>query len=159
MNRLVLPAVLGAAAVVATACGSGTSLYGGGPPPSPPPTAAAGVAVSIGNSSLGPLLVDGNGRTLYLFEADTSGSSTCYTACAQAWPPLVANGAPRAGAGITTSELGTIRRGDGTIEVTYAGHPLYSYVGDARPGDITGQALNQFGAEWYVVGPGGSKIN
>lgn len=151
--------MLGAAAVVATACGSGTSLYGGGPPPSPPPTAAAGVAVSIGNSSLGPLLVDGNGRTLYLFEADTSGSSTCYRARAQAWPPLVANGAPRAGTGITTSELGTIRRNDGTTEVTYAGHPLYSYVGDARPGDITGQALNQFGAEWYVVGPGGSKIN
>ena len=159
MNRLTLPAVLGAAAVVATACGPGKSLYGGGPPSSAPPTAAAAVAVSVGNSALGPLLVDGNGRTLYLFESDAPGSSTCYSACAQAWPPLLANGAPQAGAGITASELGSLRRSDGTTEVTYNGHPLYSYVGDARPGDTTGQALNQFGAEWYVVGPGGSKIN
>jgi len=115
--------------------------------------------VSVGNSGLGPLLVDGNGRTLYLFEADAPGSSTCYSVCAQAWPPLLANGAPRAGAAITATELSTVRRNDGTTEVTYNGHPLYSYVGDALPGDATGQALNQFGAEWYVVGPGGSKID
>ena len=158
MNRLMLPAVLGAAAVVATACGAGGGLYGGGPPSSAPTTAAAGVAVSVGNSSLGPLLVDANGRTLYLFEADTSGSSTCYSLCAQAWPPLLTHGAPNAGAGIAARELGTVRRTDGTTEVTYNGHPLYYYVGDAHPGDTTGQALNQFGAEWYAVGAGGSKI-
>lgn len=158
MNKLMLPAVLGAAAVVATACGTGSSLYGSSPPsPAPPPT-GAGVAVGVGSSNLGPLLVDGNGRTLYLFEADSSGSSTCYSVCAQAWPPLLTHGDPTANTGITARELGTVRRHDGTSEVTYNGHPLYYYVGDTRPGDTTGQALNQFGAEWYVLGPAGSKI-
>ena len=105
------------------------------------------------------MLVDAKGRTLYLFEADKATKSTCYGACAGVWPPLTASGAPKAGPHVVASELGTTKRTDGTTEVTYHGHPLYYYAGDAQPGDTKGQALNQFGAEWYVLAPSGSKID
>jgi len=160
MKRIMLPAILGAAAVVATACSSGASLYGGSAAAPSASAATTGVAVGVGNSNIGPLLVDEAGRSLYLFEADTTSSSTCYDACAQAWPPLLAGTAtPKVEAGVTATELGTTKRKDGSTEVTYNGHPLYYYVADTKPGDITGQALNQFGADWYVVGPSGSKID
>jgi len=160
MTKMILPAILGAAAVVATACGAGAGLYGGAAASPPTASGTTGVAVAVGTSNIGPLLVDGRGRTLYLFAADTSSSSTCYDACAQAWPPLLAGTAtPRAETGVTAGELGTTKRRDGGAEVTYNGHPLYLYVGDAKPGDIVGQGLNQFGAAWYAVAPGGSKID
>ena len=110
------------------------------------------------NSKLGQILVDGSGRTLYLFEADKGTSSTCYSGCAQYWPPLITNGAPKAGAGVTASLLGTTIRTDGTTEVTYGGHPLYYVVTDHNPGDATGQGVNNFGAPWDVVGPDGKQI-
>jgi predicted lipoprotein with Yx(FWY)xxD motif len=110
------------------------------------------------NAKLGPILVDGNGRTLYLFEADKSPSSTCYGACATYWPPLLTGGAPTAGTGVKASLLGTTRRTDGTTEVTYGGHPLYYVVTDHNPGDASGQAVNNFGAAWFVVGTDGNKI-
>jgi predicted lipoprotein with Yx(FWY)xxD motif len=117
----------------------------------------ATVAVA-GNSKLGQLLVDGSGRTLYLFEADKGTSSTCYGQCAAYWPPLLTNGAPMAGTGANTSLLGTTTRTDGTVEVTYGGHPLYYVVTDHNPGDATGQGVNNFGAPWDVVGPDGKQI-
>ena len=159
MKKLFLPAIFGATAVVATACGAGASLYGGS---AASPSAAAqttGVALAVGNSNLGPLLVDGNGRSLYLFEADTASASTCYDACAQAWPPLLSSSPPKAETGVTPAQLGTTKRKDGSSEVTYNGHPLYYYVGDAKPGDLVGQGLNQFGASWYVLAPDGTKID
>ena len=110
------------------------------------------------NGKLGMILVDGSGRTLYLFQADTRTSSTCYGSCATYWPPLLTEGAPKAGAGANASLLGTTKRTDGTTEVTYAGHPLYYVVTDHNPGDATGQAVNNFGALWNVVGPDGKKI-
>ncbi|OLB91877.1 MAG: hypothetical protein AUI15_22215 [Actinobacteria bacterium 13_2_20CM_2_66_6] len=110
------------------------------------------------NAKLGQILVDGNGRTLYLFEADTSSASTCYGSCATYWPPLLTGGPPQAGAGAKTSLLGTTKRNDGTTEVTYAGHPLYYVVTDHNPGDATGQRVNNFGAAWDVVGPDGKQI-
>jgi predicted lipoprotein with Yx(FWY)xxD motif len=115
--------------------------------------------VAAASSPLGRLLVDSSGRTLYLFEADTTHASTCYDACAQAWPPLLADGTPGAGADVTGGDLATSARRDDTVHVTYHGHPLYFFAGDQRPGDTTGQGLLAFGAHWFVVGTDGIKID
>ena len=136
------------------------SCGGSGSPASTSPSANVPVAtITVAqNAKLGQILVDGNGRTLYLFEADTSSASTCYGSCATYWPPLLTGGPPQAGAGAKTSLLGTTKRNDGTTEVTYAGHPLYYVVTDHNPGDATGQRVNNFGAAWDVVGPDGKQI-
>ena len=141
-------------ALVAASCGGSTSTASSSP--SAAPTAAT-VAVAH-NDKLGVILVDGSGRTLYLFEADKTPKSTCYGACANYWPPLLTNGAPLAGAGASAALLGTTKRTDGTTEVTYAGHPLYYVVTDHNPGDATGQGVNNFGAPWDVVGLDGNQI-
>ncbi|HKC18584.1 MAG TPA: hypothetical protein VKE27_03040 [Candidatus Dormibacteraeota bacterium] len=143
--------------IAAVSCGGGSAVQSG---LSPVPSASAPTATvaAATNPKLGQILVDGNGRTLYLFEADKGASSVCYGACATYWPPLLTGGSPTAGAGVNASLLGTTKRTDGTIEVTYAGHPLYYVVTDHNPGDSTGQAVNNFGAAWYVVGPDGNKI-
>ena len=114
--------------------------------------------VGTGRSSLGTILVDGSGRTLYLFEKDRGGRSACSGACATYWPPLIARGKPTAGRGAKASLLGTIRRANGTRQVTYAGHPLYRYLPDTRPGQTNGQDSHAFGAGWYVLSPAGKKI-
>ena len=123
----------------------------------PTPTGAATLTVAD-NSKLGRILVDGGGRTLYLFEKDRGTTSSCYGDCAVYWPPVLTNGAPVPGAGLNTSLLGTTKRSDGTTEVTYGGHPLYYVVTDHNPGDTTGQGVNNFGAPWDVVGPDGTQI-
>ena len=151
--------------VTAAACSTGTSGYSTGSTGAPPPpstgaasaTAAATVAAHPG--PLGTILVDGAGRTVYLFEKDTSTPSTCDGACAGAWPPLTGSGPPHAGTGATAGLLGTTARPDGATQLTYAGHPLYYYVGDGAAGDTHGQGLNQFGAGWYVLAPDGNKID
>ncbi len=107
---------------------------------------------------LGEFLVDGSGRTLYLFVQDKSADSTCYGDCAKYWPPLLTSGTPHAATGVNPALLGTTKRNDGTLEVTYGGHPLYYVVTDHNPGDVTGQAVNNFGAPWYAVGPDGNRI-
>ena len=142
--------------VAVTACG-GSNTPASATTPASTPSGAATVAVAS-STKLGHILVDGSGRTLYLFEADKSTSSTCYGSCATYWPPLLTNGGPQAGAGADAMLLGTTNRTDGTVEVTYNGHPLYYVVTDHNPGDATGQAVNNFGALWYVVGPDGNKI-
>ncbi|MEV7005189.1 phosphatase PAP2 family protein [Streptosporangium sp. NPDC051022] len=118
----------------------------------------AGATVAVRDSKFGKILVDGQGRTLYLFEADKGTSPTCYGACAKAWPPLTATGKPQAGGGASPALLGTTTRTDHTVQVTYNGHPLYYFVSDVKPGDITGQGLNSFGAKWYVLDPQGNKV-
>jgi predicted lipoprotein with Yx(FWY)xxD motif len=151
MRRLIpLIAVLAVAA-----CGGSTST--GSSSASAPAAATATVSVAM-NAKFGQILVDGNGRTLYLFEADKGSSSSCYGDCATYWPPLLTGGAPVAGTGVNAPMLGTTKRTDGTTEVTYGGHPLYYVVTDHNPGDATGQAVNNFGAAWYVVGTDGKKI-
>ena len=121
--------------------------------------ASGGAAtVNVRGTSLGKILVDSRGRSLYLFEKDTGPKSTCFSACASAWPPFGTNGKPMAGAGVKAPLLGTTTRSDGNPEVTYNGHPLYYYAGDQKAGDTNGQDLNQFGAPWYVVSPAGDKI-
>jgi predicted lipoprotein with Yx(FWY)xxD motif len=171
LPKLLLPAVTVAIALVTAACGSSggdnPALASGTKPTSPTPPEATpapdagtrGAVVSVATSPLGKMLVDGSGRTLYLFEADTGNASTCYDACAQAWPPLLTTGAPTAGPGATAALLGTTTRKDGATEVTYGGHPLYQYVADTKAGDTNGEGLNQFGAKWYVLAPTGVKID
>jgi len=120
--------------------------------------ATAPATVATGNSRLGRILVDGQGRTLYLFVPDRGTTSTCYGACAVRWPPFLTSGAPTAGPGANASLIGTTKRTDGTVEVTYNGHPLYYWVGDSKPGDVTGQAINDSGGLWYVLNPAGTAI-
>jgi predicted lipoprotein with Yx(FWY)xxD motif len=122
-------------------------------------TATAGTAVDIAKSRFGPILVDSHGRTLYDFPPDKRGASTCYGACAALWPPLTTTGKPHAGAGVRASLLGTTKRSDGKIEVTYNGHPLYYFVTDGKPGQTTGQGVNQFGAPWWVLSAAGKEIH
>jgi len=121
-------------------------------------TARHGATVSTGASKLGPILVDGRGRTLYLFERDPRGQSACTGTCTVYWPPLLTPTDPTAGRNAKQSLLGVVRRSNGTRQVTYAGHPLYRYAGDSRPGTTAGQDSHTFGAGWYVVSPAGRKV-
>ncbi|HZT14474.1 MAG TPA: hypothetical protein VFA19_00875 [Gaiellaceae bacterium] len=121
-------------------------------PPSPPPAAAT---VAVGSTSLGSVLVDATGRTLYLFTPDSGGTSTCYGQCATTWPPLTVTGTPVAGTGVDASLLGTTTRTDGSVQVTYAGHPLYSFAKDSAPGQTNGEG---FGGVWFAVSPSGAKV-
>jgi len=132
------------------------SLYGASSP------APAAPAPKVATAALAPgtALVDGAGRTLYLFEADTKASSACNGACAQVWPPLRSGGAmPTASSPAQARLLGAVTRSDGARQVTYNHHPLYLYVGDRHRGDARGQGLDQFGAGWYVVTAAGDKID
>ena len=113
--------------------------------------------VKTGTSSLGRIVVDGQAHTLYLFQKDKGAKSSCSGACAQNWPPLLTKGAPKAGPGAKASLLGTTKRADGTTQVTYNKHPLYTFVGDAgKRGSTMGQGLTAFGAKWYVVAAKGT---
>ncbi|MCX4747998.1 hypothetical protein OG455_21185 [Kitasatospora sp. NBC_01287] len=109
------------------------------------------------SSPLGQILVDGSGRTLYLFKADTGTTSTCTGSCAQAWPPQITTGTPNS-SGVTASKVGTTTRSDQVMQVTFNGHPLYYFAEDANPGQTNGQGVNAFGASWYVVSPSGDAI-
>jgi predicted lipoprotein with Yx(FWY)xxD motif len=121
-------------------------------------SAARAATVKAAASPLGRILVDGRGKTLYLFEKDKRGRSSCAGACATYWPPLLVHGKPIAGRGAKQTLLGLTRRADGTKQVTYAGHPLYRFVQDTGPGQTNGQDLHNFGAGWYVLSPAGRKI-
>ena len=122
-------------------------------------TKAGGARVVVAKSPLGRILVDSRGITLYDFPKDRGTTSSCYGACAALWPPLTTKGKPVAGPGVRASLLGTTKRTDGKLEVTYNGHPLYYFVSDRRPGQATGQGLNQFGAPWWVLSPAGKEIH
>ena len=120
---------------------------------------AANSAVAIRSTSLGKILVDAKGRTLYLFEADKPNMSNCSGACLSLWPAFTAQAKPKAGAGVSAAKIGTIAMNGGKRQVTYNGHPLYYYAADQKPGDTTGQGLNQFGAAWDVLAPTGKGID
>ena len=163
----VVAAALIALAIVVVGCGGsgGSGGSGGGAygkstaAAASAPASAGGPAVKLASTGLGKVLVDANGRTLYLFEADKGAKSACDGACAAAWPPLVTKGKPPAGPGLTASALGTTKRADGTSELTYNGHPLYTYAGDTAAGQTSGQGLDDYGAEWYVLSAHGDKID
>jgi len=122
-------------------------------------TTTEGTTVAIAKSRLGRILVDSKGITLYDFVKDKGGSSSCYGACAALWPPLITKGKPHAGQGLRASLLGTTKRKDGKLEVTYNRHPLYYFVSDRKPGQTTGQGVNQFGGPWWVLSPAGKEIH
>ena len=145
-----------ASASSGSAYGGGAS-YGGGStkPVSAPATAAAGaatIAVAHGH------LVDAKGRTLYLFEKDKTSKSTCNGACAKNWPPVTTSGKPKAGHGAKAKLVKTSKRSGGT-QVTYNGHPVYLFIGDAKPGQTNGEGINAFGAKWYMMNAAGKKID
>jgi len=121
--------------------------------------AAGGTAtVKTRHAKLGTLLVDGSGRTLYLFAKDKSKRSTCSGACATSWPPVLTTGKPAVSGSARKALLGTTTRSDGRTQVTYKGHPLYRFSGDAKPGDTKGQGVRAFGARWYAVAASGKRI-
>jgi predicted lipoprotein with Yx(FWY)xxD motif len=164
---LVALVALAAVGVLAAGCGSsngsgsggsGSGGYGSGgaAPTSKPPSGMA--TVTAASTKLGMVLVDGSGRTLYLFEKDQPNQSACSGACVAAWPIDQSSGTPKAGGGVTASLLGTISRSDGTTQVTYNQHPLYYYAGDSGAGQENGQGVDAFGAAWFVVAPTGSKV-
>jgi predicted lipoprotein with Yx(FWY)xxD motif len=155
---------LAAVGVLAAGCGSngsGSSSGGYGSSGTTPASGgASGVAtVSATSTSLGMILVDGSGRTLYLFEKDQPNQSACAGACAAAWPVDHSSGTPKAGSGVTASMLGTIKRSDNTTQVTYNQHPLYYFSGDSGAGQHNGQGVDAFGAKWFVVGPAGGAVS
>jgi predicted lipoprotein with Yx(FWY)xxD motif len=144
--------------------GSGSSGSSGGGGYGSPGTSSAGngqsgvAMVKTASSKVGTILVDASGRTLYLFEKDQPNQSACAGACASAWPIDHTSAAPKAGGQVKASLLGTIKRSDGSMQVTYNQHPLYYYAGDTAGGQLTGQGLHAFGAGWDVLSPSGNKI-
>jgi predicted lipoprotein with Yx(FWY)xxD motif len=120
----------------------------------PVPTEGATVAVTD-DARFGPILTDGSGITLYLFTADGPGVSVCVDECLAVWPPLLTDGEPVAQRGADASLLGTLTRDDGSVQVTYAGWPLYFFAADMAPGDVTGQGVNDV---WFVVAPDGGGV-
>lgn len=127
----------------------------------PPKTTGGGSAtIGVANAaSLGRILVDSQGRTVYLFKKDTGATSTCSGECAVQWPPVTAKGKPKVGSGVTAREVGTTSRSDGKTQVTYNGHPLYLYSADQKPGDTNGQGLNAFGGVWFALSAGGNMVS
>jgi predicted lipoprotein with Yx(FWY)xxD motif len=144
-----LSALAGSALVLAAA--ATVALAGG--------ATSGGARVNVAMSHLGRILVDSKGVTLYDFPPDIGKTSVCYGACAALWPPLLTHGKPVAGHGVRASLLGTTKRRDGKLEVTYGGHPLYYFVPDRKPGQTTGQGINQFGGPWWVISPAGKEIH
>jgi predicted lipoprotein with Yx(FWY)xxD motif len=163
MTRSRLIASLAGAALVSltalsvAACGSG----GGASASTTPPKTASGRPATIGvaNTSLGKILVDSQGRTLYMFQKDSGTQSACTGACASAWPPLRANGKPTVGSGANSSIVATSPRSDGKPQVVYNGHPVYRYQGDQKPGDTNGQGLTAFGGGWFALSSAGTQVS
>jgi predicted lipoprotein with Yx(FWY)xxD motif len=121
-------------------------------------TSPRSTVVTTRDTSLGQILVDAQGRTLYLFQNDTGPASTCTSSCASYWPPVPVTGQPHASGQAAATSIGVITRSDGKRQLTYAGHPLYYYVGDSKAGQARGQGMNQFGARWYVLDPAGAAV-
>ena len=156
MSRIMVVIGIAVVALAVAACGSSSGgAYGSG---STAASSSSKGSVALASTKLGKVLVDGSGRTLYLFEADKGAMSKCDGACASAWPPLTTSGKPTAGAGVVAAKLGTAKRADGTTGVTYDGHPLYTYAGDGSPGQTAGEGLTDFGAPWYALSAAGKTV-
>ena len=148
-------AVIPLVALTVAACGGG----GAATAATPKTSSGASATVGVSKTSLGSILVNSGGLTLYLFRADVGTTSACSGACATAWPPLLATANPTAGTGLTASKLGTITRSDGSQQVTYNGHPLYRFVKDTKRGQTNGQGVTAFGAAWFALTPSGSQAS
>jgi predicted lipoprotein with Yx(FWY)xxD motif len=155
-----------ALAVISAGCG-GSSTTSSASSTQPTTTASVanagtssggGVAIVSAASTpkFGTIIVNSSGMALYDFQKDSGTKSACYGSCAKVWPPLITNGSPKAGGGAEASKLGTIKRTDGTIQVTYNGHPLYTYTADMSPGDVNGNGVTSFGGSWHALDSSGS---
>ena len=147
-KTFLLPALVVAAASLTTA----SLAFGSGQ------RTAGAATVTAHASRFGKVLFAGSGRSLYLFKRDKGSRSTCSGACAKAWPPFLTTKAPKAGAGARASLLGTTKRANGALQATYAGHPLYYFSGDTKPGQINCQNVVEFGGRWLVVSPRGAPV-
>jgi len=121
-------------------------------------SSTSGPTVSTASTSLGRIVVNSGGRTLYMFGKDKKDKSACAGMCAKFWPPLLAAGKPRATGGARASLLGTTKRADGRMQVTYNRHPLYTFVKDTKKGQTHGEGLTAFGGQWNAVSPAGTKV-
>lgn len=153
-NRLSLPILITAilAIVVVIVATSGGNKATG------QPAAAPTSAISVRQTPVGKVVVDGSGRTLYLFARDGRNVSRLSAAGRAIWPPFTAATLPAATGGASAAQIGTVSATGGARQITYNGHPLYYYVGDHGPGQVNGQGLNQFGARWYVLSGAGAAI-
>jgi predicted lipoprotein with Yx(FWY)xxD motif len=150
--------VIPLAALAVAGCGAGGDTNAS----TAPPRTANGHAATVGvadEGNLGKILVDSQGRTLYLFQKDSGTKSSCFGACASDWPPLRAAGTPTVGDGAKLSLVATTARSDGNPEITYNGHPLYLFEGDKQPGDTNGQGLTAFGGGWFALSAIGSQVS
>ena len=150
---LVLATAVAAALLVLTTTGCG-----GDDNDAPRPAGADAATIDVAKGDLGSILVDSQGRTLYLFRRDSGTKSACTGACAIDWPPLRATGKPTAGGGATASILAASARSDGKPQITYNGHPLYLFSGDQKPGDTNGEGVNAFGGLWYALSSAGNQV-
>jgi predicted lipoprotein with Yx(FWY)xxD motif len=148
---------LAVVAAVAAGCGGGGATAASSAPPKTASSHATTVAIS--NTGIGQILVNSQGRTLYLFKADQGTKSACTGACAGAWPPLLVQGKPTAGAGINASLVGTTTRPEGKTQVTYNGHPLYLFLQDQKAGETNGQGVSAFGAAWFALNAAGNQVS
>lgn len=156
-NFIAAVAALPLAVVALAGCGNGSS--GSGSSARPTTSSGRSATVGVANEGLGKILVNSQGRTLYLFQKDTGSTSTCTGACAVNWPPLLANGKPAIGSGANASMIGTTTRPDGKRQITYNGHPLYTFLKDTKAGDTNGEGLSAFGGSWFAVSPAGNQVS
>jgi predicted lipoprotein with Yx(FWY)xxD motif len=160
--RFLAGATLSLMAVGAAGCGGGGDNGGGTTAASGSPTTSSGQAGTISAqnvSNLGTtILVDSNGRTIYLFEKDSGSKSSCFGGCASSWPPVRAKGKPTVGGGLDDSLVGTTPRSDGGAQITYNGHPLYLFAGDQSAGQTNGQGLTEFGGSWFALNSAGDPV-
>jgi predicted lipoprotein with Yx(FWY)xxD motif len=148
------PRMIVAAAAVAALAAATFALH----PPTTHAAQAKGAVISTAKTSLGRIIVKSNGRTLYLFGKDRNGKSACSGQCATFWPPLITSGKPRVTNGARAALVGTTKRADGRLQVTYNHHPLYTFVKDTKTGQTNGEGVNAYGAVWDAVSPAGAKI-
>jgi predicted lipoprotein with Yx(FWY)xxD motif len=160
ITLLASAAVIPLSALALAACGGGSNSGASATAAAPHKAMGARPAtIGVGSSGLGKILVDSQGRTLYLFKKDQGAKSACGGACATEWPPLRASGKPTVGMGAKAAMVGTTARSDGRPQVTYNGHPLYTFTGDQKAGDTQGQGVDAFGARWYALSPQGNQVS
>src|SRR4051812_29445587 len=160
-SSLLLPLAAPVVVAALAGCGSSGNATAAAAAPSSTATAAAhGQALALRSTSLGRVIVDAHGRTLYAFGHDLKNKSRCSGACASNWPPALtkAKSKPKVGAGISRAKLRVIKRSGGAHQLSYAGHPLYRYAGDSKAGDVNGQGLNFFGGVWNVMSGDGKVV-
>ena len=151
-------AVLGGASLLAlAACGGGSSTYGGGSSGTSQVAHTTG-GIAVATTPAGKVLVDPTGRTIYVFAPDSRGRSTCTGSCETYWPPVPGADAKRSAATAVTATLGSIKRADGSSQLTANGYPAYTYVGDNARGQANGQGTNLSGGLWWVVSPSGARV-